>query len=118
MTEVDPGITGTAQLITVWMEDARASTLKAAIYIFVAVLIFLLVSFRDQWYTQGMYSELQMNADGKPRPWAIIAFCALVFLRLNDTLFKNVHWHPGWRGAKKRTSGGPHIGVASGVLVK
>ena len=51
MTEIDPRITGTAQLITVWMEDASSSTIKAAIYIFVAVLIFLLASFRNIKYT-------------------------------------------------------------------
>jgi hypothetical protein len=51
MTDIDPGITGTAQMIAVWMEDAGESTLKAGIYIFLAVLAFLLISFRSIRYT-------------------------------------------------------------------
>lgn len=51
MAEVSPKITGMTQITTAWLSEATSSTMKAGIYISLAILIFLLISFRSIRYT-------------------------------------------------------------------
>lgn len=51
MEEVSADITGNTQIMTAWLDEATSSTLKAALYITLAVLAFLLISFRSIRYT-------------------------------------------------------------------
>ena len=49
--EISPRITGFTQITVAWMDEATSATLKAAIYIAAAVLIFLFISLRSVRYT-------------------------------------------------------------------
>ncbi len=46
LAKISPGITGVTQIMVTWMEVATESTQKGLIYIFAAVLLFVLLSFR------------------------------------------------------------------------
>lgn len=51
VARVDPRITGSTQIFTAWMDEALSSSAKAGIYIFAAVMFFLILNFRDLKYT-------------------------------------------------------------------
>jgi predicted RND superfamily exporter protein len=48
---ISPEITGMTQIMTAWLDEATASSIKAGIYITLAVLVFLLASLRSIRYT-------------------------------------------------------------------
>jgi len=51
MENVSEDITGTTQITTAWLDEATGATLKSALFITLAVLLFLLLSFRSLRYT-------------------------------------------------------------------
>jgi predicted RND superfamily exporter protein len=51
MAQVSPRITGTTQIGVTWLNEVMTASRRAALYIFAAVLLFLLVSFRSVRYT-------------------------------------------------------------------
>lgn len=51
LEKVSPEITGTSQIAIEWMDEFNDATPKAALFIFAAVLIFLLLTFRSIKYT-------------------------------------------------------------------
>jgi len=48
---VSPRMTGTTQILVAWLDEVIDASGKAAIYIFVAVIFFLFLNFRDLKYT-------------------------------------------------------------------
>jgi uncharacterized protein len=51
LEKISPEITGTSQISTEWISEFSEATPKAALFIFAAVLIFLLLTFRSIKYT-------------------------------------------------------------------
>ncbi len=49
--KISPKITGTTLLITEWMDEMLPSSRKAAVYIFITVFIFMLLTFRNLKYS-------------------------------------------------------------------
>lgn len=50
VARVSPRITGTTQILTAWMEEVISASGKAGIYIFAAVIFFLILNFRNIKY--------------------------------------------------------------------
>jgi predicted RND superfamily exporter protein len=48
---VSPRITGSTQIITAWLDEVMSASRKAAIYIFAAVILFLVLNFQNFKYT-------------------------------------------------------------------
>jgi predicted RND superfamily exporter protein len=51
LAQVSPRITGSTQISVTWLEEVMTASRRSAIYIFAAVLLFLLLSFRSVRYT-------------------------------------------------------------------
>ena len=48
---VSPRITGSTQILTVWMDEVNRASVKAALFIFGAVFLFLMLTFRNLKYS-------------------------------------------------------------------